>query len=124
MGEITFQDFCQKLVDKKIINRYNVKDGFIKVEWVISGCTGSGYSGDLESTPIGPEPEKDLEALDLILEQFVPNIGYLQSKKLERAVISIDTENYRGYYGDEEVKCYKKVVLLDLYNYINNNIGF
>jgi len=87
-----FDVFLAKLKKLKIhfqtivhSGNYTVKtkvDPFIELDWVTGGITGGSCWGGEADQPIESEKEPDFSELDLILEEFAPNITYLQYKKL------------------------------------------
>lgn len=104
---------CHEVEKKSILNlaldESNLKvedDGYLYSEkWIVGGYThdrmGTSWNVDVE------EP-LEFEELDTLLEKLVPNITYLQYKKLSKAVVekeNFDDMDYYHNYQCERWKC-------------------
>lgn len=94
-------------------------DDYLYTEWVIGGQTG-GSCWDEDNNdhhyPVTASKEPDFGDIDEILLHLVPDISYLQHKRLISAVLKEDERTDREYYGNYTVYGTKKVILKDLYD--------
>lgn len=98
---------CHEVKKKSILNlaldESNLKvedDGYLYSEsWIVGGYShdrmGTSWSADVEES-------LEFEELDMLLEKLVPNITYLQYKKLSKAVVDIESFNDMDYYHNYE----------------------
>ena len=100
-----------KLVDKKDIT---AKD-FFREEWVCGGITGGSCWGSENLRGRTAEPEPEFTAVDTLLELLVPDIKFLQYKKLAH-IFSENEYTILEYYGNSTEYRYKWVTIEDLYN--------
>lgn len=73
--------------------------GFTSEEWAVGGRTGGNCWNDGANRSIDAEPEKEITLLDAFLEKFMPNITFLQYKKLTKFFKTEEWTDYQ-YYGN------------------------
>lgn len=102
--------------EKKKYSKY--KD-VLQAEWYTGGMSGGNCWNDNEPRyeASGEQPE-ELKILDEILEQFNPNINFLQYKNLCSAVVKHDTRSVSEYYGNSSDYAFVSVELEPLYTYM------
>lgn len=84
----------------------------LSVEWIAGGTRKTCWSNKTEKVP--PEPEPELTGLDEILEAVVPNITYLQYRKL-LPLVTVREWRTDDYYNSYDKKA-KELSLRNLYD--------
>lgn len=81
-------------------------NGFTSDSWIIGGMTGGNCWGDQADRPVTAEEPAELTLLDDFLEKRMPNLSFLEYKKLTKFIKTQEwgkSEYYGNYY---EYKCY------------------
>lgn len=102
---------------KQVESSYESRDRVIR--WTTGGMSGGSCWGD-EPSPIEAEPEPDIEFLDKLLEEFCPEITFIQYRKMMRLdglVVVTEGSDYE-YYGNYSRYSEKTVNLGILYDAI------
>lgn len=87
-----------------------------KIEWTTGGVTGGNCWGDSANQAVSPEDEPEDECIDEVLQAVIPDLTYLEFRKLERAGIwERDTRESYEYYGNYYTYASKKLNLDKLY---------
>jgi hypothetical protein len=104
--------------EKKEYSKY--KD-VLQAEWYTGGMSGGNCWNDNEPRyeSSGNKPE-ELVLLDEILEQFNPNINFLQYKNLCSSIMSHNTRSQGEYYGNTSEYASVSVDLDQLYTYMKS----
>lgn len=90
--------------------------------WVTGGITGGGcWDGMRPDTPVSADKEPETSALDEVLEEFWPDISYLQYKKLMLPLWKEGSDGYSDYYGNSTEYTTKTMPLADLYEVLKDN---
>lgn len=95
----------------------------IGVQWTTGGRGGGSCWDTGEDDPhysLEGEVESELTELDTILEHFVPDITFIQYKKLCQDVVERGTHTENEYYGNYTHYAHKIVRLRRLYSYLND----
>lgn len=94
----------------------------IGVQWTTGGAEGGNCWNDKppESWRLEGEPEKELEALDKILEHFKPDITFIQYKRLCQELVVRGKRRYNEYYGNYTDYAHKYVKLRQLYKHMKD----
>ncbi len=88
----------------------------ITIRWTSGGMQGGNCYGD-DPYPISPDEPRHFVALDKILEEIAPKVGFLEYKRIERECMSeayIPSE--REYYGNYTKYSGKSLDLKGLYD--------
>ncbi len=94
----------------------------LEQEWVVGGETGNGCYSDDVGRPITPEPEPDFLELEQALAAVCPSITFLQYKSLLRGIERRDhSTRSDGYYGDFDDLIIKKILLKELYAWLQEH---
>jgi len=94
----------------------NTKDSVVYMRWLSGGYRGGSCWGGVaapfegEYGSEGPE----FKVLDIVLEKLMPNIGYLQFKKVS-ALIKDSTDSEWEYYGNSTNYEVRYILLSELY---------
>lgn len=90
----------------------------LKVEWCTGGQRGGSCWDEGEHSYYAHtgDPEEELESLDVLLEDFCPDISHLKYKNLIRKVIKRKERHEDDYYGNYSNYASKEVILEELYN--------
>lgn len=88
-------------------------------EWCLGGSTGNCWNN--RKVHYDSEPQKEFEELDKVLEIVWPDISYLEYKKLNKSIVSIEERYEHDYYAAGVTYAYWQVSLDDLYSYIKEN---
>lgn len=99
----------------------NLYGDSISIEWRIGGMTGGNCWGDCPEWPVTADPEPEFEMIDKILEKYLPNISYLDYKKLA-SLIKYDEHTEREYYGNYTEYAIKTINGVELYNFIKSKL--
>lgn len=98
--------------------KYEVEKECIYVQWEVGGVSGGNCW--VSSNPRAYTTNKDkpeFEFLDAILEKYIPDITYLEYKKLVKQVIKEGEWTEIEYYGNNTEYRYMLIEFEDLYNY-------
>lgn len=87
----------------------------ISVSWTTGGTSGASCWGGESIYPIRPDPPKELNELDIILEAVVPSLTFLQYKRITKNVVINNTWSNSDYYGNTDYKQSLTAVMYDLY---------
>lgn len=88
--------------------------------WTTGGITGGSWGGVQPDTPVEPSPEPDMDSLEQVLEIVSPNITFLQFRKMTREIMLVeDRTNASDYYGNVYHERTKRILLKNLYRYLN-----
>jgi len=97
----------------------DVKELVIYGRYETGGMTGGSCWNDEEPHPYSNDPPDDrLEVLSLTLEKLMPNISYLQYKKISK-LIHNNEETEREYYGNSTDLMIEYIILSELESFIN-----
>lgn len=77
----------------------DVKELVIYSRYATGGMSGGSCFGGTAKSYTNEVPENHMQVLDLVLEQLMPNITYLQYKKIG-TLIRNNEEREREYYGN------------------------
>jgi hypothetical protein len=88
---------------------------YVEVSWVAGGMTGGDCWGGRADRARSAQPPEELRELDKILEILVPNISYLQFKKIDQKVETGVRSGEYEYYGNYTEYAYKTLKLKDLH---------
>jgi len=131
---MTYEEF-QKIVDevtggeyhspkRKSVNSGHSKGYYapttkLKVEWMTGGAWGGNCWDDSEPGNYIPEPqpEPELEQLDLVLEKVCPNITFMQYKVLMQKV-TYNTRTENEYYGNHTSYAFKEILVKDIWDFL------
>ena len=86
-------------------------------EWCLGGTCGS-YDGQNGTVDAEPPPEFDL--LDELLYKAIPNLSFLEYKKIRRECVELKDKSEHDYYGGERKNAWYECDLNKLYNIIGN----
>ncbi len=98
-----------------------IQEPALYVYWTIGGVAGGSCwdTGDEDRHyPISGVPEPEFEELDKLLEALVPDITFLQYKRLCKDCIERGESRSNDYYGNHTDYAYKLVRLGVLYKYM------
>lgn len=113
------QSFLFNCIEKGHLCVWGKINPIIKIEWSLGGTAGNCWDDSLSEIESDSEPE--FTVLDEILEEFWPDIKYLQYKKLIKNICESGTKSDGDYYGGNTTIAYRKINLIDLYQYIQDN---
>lgn len=92
---------------------------YLYVETETGGVSGGSCWDSSDPQPYyRSDPEKELVVLDLILEEYCPNISHLKYKNLYRTLVKEDSRTVYEYYGNETTYSYKKIDTKALFDYM------
>lgn len=99
------------------------RDCWIVNKWQSGGQSGGSCWG-AEHHSVEGESEPDFIALDDLLAVVIPDISYLEYKKLMRTVNVVEKiqRDSGDYYGNYDEYTYKAIHVTDLYNAIQGII--
>jgi hypothetical protein len=92
---------------------YLTKDKLMSSKWSNGGSYGNCWDDSMSSTS-GDSPLEFIE-LDNLLEKIIPEITYLQYKKI-RTLVKSDNETEYGYYNSSENYSWWEINLKELYS--------
>lgn len=99
----------------------NIKEPVVYRRFKVSGVRGGSCWGTEHYNVEFDEENEDWAALDLLLELLIPNISYLQYKKINKLIRNNrDTEN--DYYGNSTDYKVEYIILSELQEFIDNLI--
>lgn len=76
-----------------------IKEPVIYTRYTTGGYQGGSCWGDEATYHTEQEPANKFKVLDIILEELMPNITYLQYRKIEQ-LIHTNEETHYEYYGN------------------------
>jgi hypothetical protein len=79
--------------------------GFVSEEWAIGGKWGGNPWNDDELKEMSPDDPKDIDLLDEFLEFCMPNITFLQYKKLTKRIKHQQWSDNEYYGNYTDYKC-------------------
>lgn len=92
---------------------------FLYVSWEIGGMSGGSCWDDSDPQPFHTGVEAlELTIFDKILEQFYPDIKYLEYKQMVKAIGHGGEWTQFEYYGNNIVYGYNSICIEELYNYM------
>lgn len=92
----------------------------LSIRWRTGGMDGGSCWGGKPNTPISGELEPEFEELDAVLEELVPNLSYLDYKKLT-PLVKVESDIYEPeYYGNYSQYTMKTMELRALYNFLTS----
>ena len=88
----------------------------LQVRWMTGGAWGGNCWGDRDPSSYqpDPQPEPEFEELDDILLRVVPNLSFLQYKKILK-LIRYDTKMEHEYYGNYTTYGMKEIQIQDIW---------
>jgi hypothetical protein len=116
--------YGEKWCTKSRWHRYNKKDikdekFVLRVEWSTGGVSGGSCWDSSDPHPYtSNEPPAELTELDAILENFHPNVSFIQYKNLLNTLVEHGTRHENEYYGNSTDYRWKKIELEKLYDYM------
>ena len=106
----TFEEF------EEAVNRVAPEAGE-EVKWTIGGMDGGNCWGDSADQAIGAEDEPEDEDLEMILFDAMPDLTFLEFRKLNRAdIYERDKKTQNEYYGNYTIYATRRLKLKELYD--------
>lgn len=117
-SKITFEGFvalCTGILGYRTLHKDQ-----LQIVWTTGGQTGGSCwdTGDPVYHPVGGQPEPEFEDLDRLLEALIPDLTFMQYKRLRRELVQVDERYRNDYYGNYTNEATKTVELRQLYNYM------
>lgn len=88
----------------------------ISCQWVSGGVTGGNCWGGTANQPVSADSPTELTELDTILQEFCPDISYLQFRQLSQVIQETTRGDGGDYYGNYYEYTVRYIVLQDLYD--------
>ncbi len=99
-----------------------IKELVIYTRYETGGYRGGSCWDSSDPQPYSEEPPSDkFKVLDMVLEELMPNITYLQFKKID-ALIHSEEESENEYYGNCTDYKVEYIVLSELYKLLETFI--
>lgn len=105
----------QAIIEKIVPSQYQwdnkpyIKDGCIYMEWETGGVSGGSCWESSDPQPYTCDnPEPSFDVLDKIIEAVMPDLSYMNYKKL-CFLIETGTRHQREYYGNCVNYRFKKI---------------
>lgn len=92
----------------------------LSIEWRTGGATGGNCWGDEAIIPVDAEIEPEFDDLFAILETVVPNLTFLDYKKLTKLIENDGRTEYE-YYGNCSHYSIKRISIDNLYNFLKEH---
>lgn len=90
-----------------------VKGLVVYMRWETGGVSGGSCWDDSDPRPYFRGDKPDFKVLDLVLQELMPNISYLQYKQLENLIQSSEKTEWE-YYGNQTDFGIQYIPLADL----------
>lgn len=105
-------------------NKARTGDFRLHREWTTGGVTGGSCWGGVADQPVSGEEEPEDTFLEEILELLVPNLTYLQYRKLVKANLYDKYDaGYTDYYGNYTTREGRRLSIERLYNTLVEIVG-
>ena len=106
-----YRDPCPyALVEKRLIS----PDDMIIRSWKSGGKDGGSWRDDDELYDVTPEDKPSFESLQVILNDFCPNLKYNEFLEIEK-IIKEDSYTINEYYGNYSEYTFEYIALSDLH---------
>lgn len=101
------------------INRLKISRNFLSIEHNIGGVSGGSCWEDSDPKEyFNIDKRPDFESLYKLLEELVPNISFLNVRKIENELVKeFDYTDYE-YYGNSTTNNVRYICLDDLYDFL------
>lgn len=118
-----YNEFLQFLETEGLPVRYakdadKFEEAHIEKSWTTGGLTGGSCWSGAAKDPRRADPEPEFDELDAILTKICPAITFLQYKAIITNLQATTNEEEVEYYGNSRDLTYKRISLLDLFNYL------
>jgi len=123
-----FDEFVKEVKDLKIATDPYIPGDHtpgsgpaIAIYWQTGGIGGGSCWDNGDEDPhynMGSNPEPEFTDIDKVLEHFVPNITFLQYKRLLQDCIEQGETTLNDYYGNHTDYAYKVIKLEALFKYM------
>lgn len=121
---MTFEEFLEA-IDESVFgfssnDSFGIADGYIYQRHETGGYRGGNCWGDSAEPYYNEEPMDEFRPLDVLLEQFYPEVSFLKYKKILNE-LEYYTEGYSEYYGNSTSYQCRKLDLRKIYDMITPN---